>query len=674
MLDEEGVLFKGELDATFAIMKFEVFKDCLGALVEVTCEKPIFYRLAQEIIFMRLSKLSKKLLSYEYSVQKDYFHCKHHDEFGLNGFCDLLSDVEYQAYFVKKFPVWYELSKKTILQTRAFIAKVIWDLESLEIQSEKLKQISIIDSDPHSNGQVNLLIELLTNQRWVYKPRSMQMDFSFQEYLRLNNQILGQDYFKTAQVRIKKGNECGIIEFVEKQSLTRLSKDEVSCYFEKLGALVATVFVLAGVDFHHENIISTKDGPLLIDLEGLLQPKLDLNRSEHSIFSTGLLPGVIPGSKELSGVGSSWEYLINGYEEYSIDLIRGFEQQYRMQLVNRCKLVNSKAYQDLTCSSTRLLFANTHDYLVNIDKLIEPKALACIEYRGNLLNQLVVYNALGEVDPVLGFEKMDLDNLDVPIFWYDPKANKVISSNKSDVPISVLHSGAEVSYFRLFHKMSQNDLIRQKWYLSLSLESYFKSKSDVTNYTLDHDLRIEAHFTFSQVLNIISQLCWDHTNGAFIFLAPEKIGNRWMISEIKGDYRELLIKYVSWMMRLHSIIRSNGFGAQSVRGWRQEALSLLDQWLDMVKLRNNDFYSLHLRNLQNELNCSHIKLMKLDQSLKQIRFAAVEYIKTQQMIEQVRFVTPLLDLSVGLCFYGFILCLSELFDQSREVTWNINDE
>ena len=64
--------------------------------------------------------------------------------------------------------------------------------------------------------------------------------------------------------------DYGWVEFVEQEACASVA--EVRAYFALAGGLVCLTHVLRGSDLHMENVIATRRGPVLIDLEMLLQP------------------------------------------------------------------------------------------------------------------------------------------------------------------------------------------------------------------------------------------------------------------------------------------------------------------------------------------------------------------------------------------------------------------
>jgi type 2 lantibiotic biosynthesis protein LanM len=76
--------------------------------------------------------------------------------------------------------------------------------------------------------------------------------------------------FAALALKVLDRGEYGWVEFVEQEACT--SAAEVKAYFALAGGLVCLTHILRASDLHMENVIATRRGPVLIDLEMLLQP------------------------------------------------------------------------------------------------------------------------------------------------------------------------------------------------------------------------------------------------------------------------------------------------------------------------------------------------------------------------------------------------------------------
>ena len=133
-------------------------------------------------------------------------------------------------------------------------------------------------SDAHHGGRRVAALTFASGLRVVYKPRSLALDAA---YGRLLAWVAAQppaqggsgaitSRFAALSLRVLDRGDYGWVEFVEQEAMHSLA--EVRAYFALAGGLVCLTHVLRASDLHMENVIATRRGPILIDLEMLLQP------------------------------------------------------------------------------------------------------------------------------------------------------------------------------------------------------------------------------------------------------------------------------------------------------------------------------------------------------------------------------------------------------------------
>jgi type 2 lantibiotic biosynthesis protein LanM len=139
-------------------------------------------------------------------------------------------------------------------------------------------------SDAHHGGRRVVAVTFASGLRVVYKPRSLALDEAYGRFLtwvaaqpvpdgvladvtRAREVTRG---FAALALKVLDRGEYGWVEFVEQEACT--SAAEVKAYFALAGGLVCLTHILRASDLHMENVIATRRGPVLIDLEMLLQP------------------------------------------------------------------------------------------------------------------------------------------------------------------------------------------------------------------------------------------------------------------------------------------------------------------------------------------------------------------------------------------------------------------
>ena len=133
-------------------------------------------------------------------------------------------------------------------------------------------------SDAHHGGRRVAALTFASGLRVVYKPRSLALDDAYGRFLGwvaaqpVPDGVRGDitPRFAALALRVLDRGEYGWVEFVEQEACADLA--EVRAYFALAGGLVCLTHVLRGSDLHMENVIATRRGPVLIDLEMLLQP------------------------------------------------------------------------------------------------------------------------------------------------------------------------------------------------------------------------------------------------------------------------------------------------------------------------------------------------------------------------------------------------------------------
>lgn len=215
-----------------------------------------------------------------------------------------LNDISYIRSFFEEYPV---LLRIMCTKTAYWIKNVAELLQRLENDSEQIADhfgvsggmtdLSLGLGDSHDKGK---MVAILTfdNRKVVYKPRSHEVDLKFQQILSWVNDR--QPLRDLATNAILNCGTYGWSDFVMYQECDSL--EQLNDYYIRLGQLLAILYSIDAVDFHHENIIACKDHPILIDLESLFHQTKHIEVSmdtaiakaryilTRSVNSTGILP------------------------------------------------------------------------------------------------------------------------------------------------------------------------------------------------------------------------------------------------------------------------------------------------------------------------------------------------------------------------------------------------
>jgi len=200
-------------------------------------------------------------------------------------------------------------------------------------------------SDAHHGGRRVAALTFASGLRVVYKPRSLALDAAYGGLLAW---VAAQappagtasdtapapagitERFAGLALRVLDRGEYGWVEFVEQEACASVA--DVHRYFALAGGLVCLTHVLRGSDLHMENVIATRRGPVLIDLEMLLQPIGKVATASSPALPSGE-PVTAPGSGAMTSPVADGESCLttgfvtmvesNGGEVFDVGGLRG---------------------------------------------------------------------------------------------------------------------------------------------------------------------------------------------------------------------------------------------------------------------------------------------------------------------------------------------------------------
>ncbi|HXI04468.1 MAG TPA: type 2 lanthipeptide synthetase LanM family protein, partial [Candidatus Saccharimonadales bacterium] len=383
--------------------------------------------------------------------------------------------------------------------------------------------------DPHREGRTVLILSFASGARLVYKPRPLSVDVHFQEFLRWLDASGGHPPFR--RVKVLDMDTYGWIEFVEPAGCE--SMKEVRLYHERLGGLMAALYVLEATDLHYENLIASGDQPVPIDLESVLHPRpprVEPGRPDerlagrllsHSVLRIGLLPfrvgeGDDFAGADLSGVASvggqatperilRWEGTgtdemhavrermtmsagrnrptLEGREievsEHSNEIAHGFEKVYRLLLRHRDELLSEGSPLDAFAGDeVRAVLRPTQAYGMLLEESHHPDFLRDALDRDRFLDRLWVgVDEQPAYARVAGFEHRDLLAGDIPYFSARPGATDAWTGRGERIEGFFEASPLDVVRERLA-TMGEDDLRRQLWLIRTSLSTRLMGRTD----------------------------------------------------------------------------------------------------------------------------------------------------------------------------------------------------
>lgn len=289
-------------------------------------------------------------------------------------------------------------------------------------------------SDPHSGGRAVASITLSSKQMLYYKPRPMELEQAFNDFLRCLNE--SDAPLKLGSLRIISRPEYGWAESV--CPVPCGDEAGIRQFYEEAGALLCVLDVLGAADAHCENVIASGPHPILVDAETVMHPDAPrpewmvtplLTQLSNSVLRTGLLPrwdfslnnqhpltmsGLWTGetssmesptlewpNSDLQSIGTRiWEEPTPqnaphvGEQRYPCmdfvpELMAGYRNMHRF--FQRCgrRIADSLEFQRLSGLVTRYVFRRTVSYAQALELSNDPAALKAGVDRSLILELLV---------------------------------------------------------------------------------------------------------------------------------------------------------------------------------------------------------------------------------------------------------------------------------------------
>jgi type 2 lantibiotic biosynthesis protein LanM len=239
--------------------------------------------------------------------------------------------------------------------------------------NSQLKSIRALPADSHNHGRVVMNIQFEDGTTIIYKPRSIRASEVFDDYLNHLSTITGVDLPQKNHLSC---DGYGWVQAVENTSLE--TQYDIQEYYIRAGVLLAAAWGFNLSDAHYENIISTVDGPVIIDLETLFTPDISPSLGDKdtpeldevvsgSVTSTGLLP-------ETSNSASAPEQTLqNGFAIPKIPVDYG-EARKEWTGINtdgmRIRVVDENIYVPDSPSNVPLLNSNHVTFSANVESVI----------------------------------------------------------------------------------------------------------------------------------------------------------------------------------------------------------------------------------------------------------------------------------------------------------------
>lgn len=171
---------------------------------------------------------------------------------------------------------------------------------------DRLVSFGLPQGDTHHHGRAVCVLAFESGKRLVYKPRDVSCEAAF---ARLSDQL--NDTFDThlSAARVLACEGYGYTEYIEAEDVSDIPDQ----FMRASGELAAVLFLLNARDMHFENIVTTRRGPVPVDLETILHPERihvgpvpeatgnAYSIMGQSVYGVGILPLVVAGNKNHAG-------------------------------------------------------------------------------------------------------------------------------------------------------------------------------------------------------------------------------------------------------------------------------------------------------------------------------------------------------------------------------------
>ncbi|TFB53418.1 type 2 lanthipeptide synthetase LanM [Cryobacterium sp. Sr3] len=185
-------------------------------------------------------------------------------------------------------------------------------------------------ADSHNQGRTVAVIGFDSGDKLIYKPRSLGAECMIRRLLRVLGDAQGRDLEHCAPRSVDRIS-YGWQEFISTDNAK--TNEDVSNYYEELGAVTALMGVIGASDLHHENVLADQDHPVLLDLETALSAMISFNsdtipwaligRVKLSAANTMLLPQRMPSgpySILMGGIGIPYEQISERTDYVQVDV------------------------------------------------------------------------------------------------------------------------------------------------------------------------------------------------------------------------------------------------------------------------------------------------------------------------------------------------------------------
>jgi type 2 lantibiotic biosynthesis protein LanM len=384
--------------------------------------------------------------------------------------------------------------------------------------------------DRHRGGRTVVIVQFDSGFQIVYKPRSLAIDVHFQELLTWLNHRGDHPPFRTITVLDRDSH--GWVEFVLPQPCD--STAQVQRFYERQGGYIALLHVLAATDCHYANLIAAGEHPVLVDIETLFHPSLELNGLKpadqptaramvDSVLRVGLLPYRQEANAQSEGIDLSGLRSVEGqltpfrvphWDSLGTDELRMTRRQKKIAGSANCPILHGQtvdvlAYRDAIAKGftrvyqllrqhrdrfmstdgplarfahdeTRVVLRTTRNYDRLLHEGYHPDVLRDALDHDRLFDRLwVQVERSPHLRRVIPDEYEDLQDGSIPKFTTRPTSQHLWNGDGRCIDNFFDETGMDVVRRRL-QQLSDADLQTQLWFIHASLATLVHGTSQLT--------------------------------------------------------------------------------------------------------------------------------------------------------------------------------------------------
>ncbi len=349
----------------------------------------------------------------------------------------------------------------------------------------KLTRLQLFISDSHNQGRSAIFFKVVNFSPLIYKPKNLKNEEEYKKFLSQVNSLVG-DLILDGPICLNRKN-YGWAKFINSTRSRSFKKS----FYKSYGRLVSLHYFLSSSDLIPDNIILTRKGPIVIDLELVITAPFFRTSSEKSFFlnKEGLIDRPFPINKSLlapplkfyeGSISLSNDSIPFLTEENIAVCVDSFRKIYRKFNKNK-EFLHREVNSNFKNLAIRFVFRNTDVYLKILNELNKPelmkKGLDRSLWLEKMFSTLPLFKGNRKFLTLISAEIVQLERGDVPYFYYlSDKRSLKISKNKEIKRFFLLSALERASNLVLGSSEDQEHSLTASFQRNLRIRSLMKRK------------------------------------------------------------------------------------------------------------------------------------------------------------------------------------------------------